>query len=536
MLVGYVSDERYLALADVNVEFHRGGETVAVVRSTARGAVNADLAPGRYDVTLSKAGFGPKTVSLEVGTGAPHQFRLLSDSLYGYVWPKWAKSGESGEYRLHTPEETQITLWRYGLKKELVKVINWHGEHGPRACVQLTPDGDYTQTGVDWNRRGYGNAHLGQAVAAPERSGLYYFHMKSKSGAFFSFPWVVAPAKPTAPIAVLASTNTWNAYNNFGGRSNYICPTHLPAQPVVHARSEMGRYQGTGMGFNYQYKDDEYMPLSFERPEPFNCAREGEQVTDMIHGRNQCHLAPAEWRLLGWLEREGYEYDLYSESQLHKGEIDLDAYKVVILSTHPEYWSTDMYWQMKDWVFKRGGRLMYLGGNGIDAAVVYDDDTRIRILNHWDNVDISGKNPEGTHESRFHRHAESCANLVGVVFTDQAIMTGSPFKVVDDSHWAFKGTGLKNGDLFGIESLHERAHGGASGHEMDRRSRSTPPGARCLAEGINEGGGAEMIHFETESGGEVFSGSSITYGSCLLVDEPLSKVTVNVLNRYLGRE
>ncbi|MGH2353326.1 MAG: hypothetical protein ACRDI2_05565 [Chloroflexota bacterium] len=37
MLVGYVSDERYVALADAVLEFERDGESVAVVRST-RGA------------------------------------------------------------------------------------------------------------------------------------------------------------------------------------------------------------------------------------------------------------------------------------------------------------------------------------------------------------------------------------------------------------------------------------------------------------------------------------------------------------------
>ena len=107
--------------------------------------------------------------------------------------------------------------------------------------MQITPDGDYTQTGVDWNKIGYGRPHHTQLVAGPERSGLYYLHAKTESGAFFSFPWVVAPAKPQAPIAVLASTNTWNAYNNFGGRSNYINATGLPPQPVVNARLDLIR-------------------------------------------------------------------------------------------------------------------------------------------------------------------------------------------------------------------------------------------------------------------------------------------------------
>ena len=48
MLIGYVSDERYVALPDVLLEFERDGETVGVARSTARGKVFAELEPGKY--------------------------------------------------------------------------------------------------------------------------------------------------------------------------------------------------------------------------------------------------------------------------------------------------------------------------------------------------------------------------------------------------------------------------------------------------------------------------------------------------------
>lgn len=534
MLIGFVSDEQYLALPDVLVEFQQGDETVEVVRSTPRGAVNANVPPGEYTVTLSRDGFAPKRVTLPVHAGMRHQFRLLSRRMLGYIWPKWVKSGEGAEYRIHSPEECQVSLWRYGLKKELISVVNWHGEHGPGAALQLVPDGDFTQTGVEWNRHGFGNAQLSQRIVAPERSGLYYIHLEGKSGEFFACPWVVAPSSPRAPIAILASTNTWNAYNNFGGRSNYVNCNQLPAQPTVHARADLDRYHGTGNGHSYRFPDDEYLPLSFERPEPFNHIPKNVQATDPIRGRNECHLAPAEWRLLAWAEREGYGYDLYSEQQLHDGQLDLDQYKVLILSTHPEYWTAEMYWRVKDWVFTRGGKLMYLGGNGIDAEVLYPTPTTMRVQNHFENVDSSGERRDGIYNCRFHRRVESPTNLLGVVFTDIGIMTGAPFQVLDASHWAFAGTGLSNGDLFGKHSLHERAPGGASGHELDRRDQHSPPQTHVLAEGTNPGGGAEMVHFETAGGGQVFSAGSITYGSCLLVDEPLSRVTRNVLDRFLG--
>ena len=71
---------------------------------------------------------------------------------------------------------------------------------------------------------------------------LYYLHASTPSGRFFSAPWIVAPAQPAAEIAVLASNITWNAYNNFGGRSNYASPIALPDRPIVNARLELKRY------------------------------------------------------------------------------------------------------------------------------------------------------------------------------------------------------------------------------------------------------------------------------------------------------
>lgn len=546
MLIGYVSDERYVALADVSLEFERGDTEPVVVRSTPRGGVYADLPAGAYRVTLVKEGYGSKSVTVDVGPGSPHQFRLLSDRLLGYVWPKWVKAGERGEFRVHSVAPYRLSLWRYGLKKEPVRLLGWFDEHGPRATMQITPDGDYTRTGVQWNRQGYASPHHTQFAVAPERSGLYYFHAEvpaadgKGNAAFFSFPWVVAPATPQSPVAVLASTNTWNAYNNFGGRSNYINATSLPAQPTVNARLDLLRYTAAGSFNEWGFPDALYEPLSFDRPEPGNHVAEGTKVSDPITGRQPCHLAPAEWRLLGWLEREAHAYDFYAEHQLHTGELDLDAYRVLILSVHPEYWSRAMYERVKAWVFERGGRLMYLGGNGLNCEVEFPDAATMRCNSQL--VSAGGalsmadpENPDITYESRFDRRFESEASLLGVVCTEAGIMTAAPYCAVDASHWAFAGTGLREGDVFGAASLHERVHGGASGHETDKQSPRSPGNTVLLAKGMNpEEGGAEMVYHEPGGGGAVFSAGSITYPASLLVDETVSRVTRNVLERFLA--
>jgi hypothetical protein len=206
----------YLALPDVAAEFHAddSGE-ITLVRSSPQGAFYADLPPGLYRVTLSKSGYGSKTSTAELRADAPFHFRLLRDRILGYMWPKWVRGGESAEYRVHAPEQFQLTLWRYGWNRELVRTIGWVDEHGPDSNRQILPDGDFSQTGVRWNEIGF---KARPVIVAPERTGLYYLWAKTPSGAAFSFPWVVAPRQPKAKIAVLASTNTWNAYNNFGGR------------------------------------------------------------------------------------------------------------------------------------------------------------------------------------------------------------------------------------------------------------------------------------------------------------------------------
>ncbi|NBS91737.1 carboxypeptidase regulatory-like domain-containing protein, partial [bacterium] len=348
-----------------------------------------------------------------------------------------------------------------------------------------------------FNQLGYANSVHSQHVKAPERSGLYYFRASTASGQQFSFPWVVAPKKPSARLAVLASNLTWNAYNSFGGRSNYIHADGLPRTPTINSRVELKRYSDSGF---LTWNSDNYPPLSFDRPEPYNHINFDEKITDPIESRQGCHLAPAEWRLLGWLERENFAYDYYAETQLHNGTLDLSQYKALITSVHPEYWTEPMFTMVC-----HNGKLTGLDTKGL-----------------------------GGFESRYAIRYESEAGLLGVVFTPAGAMTGAPYRVQDGSHWVFENTGLKSGDLFGEKSLHRRCPGGASGHETDKVSPSSPAGITHLAKGTNENeGGAQMITFDTPSGGKVFSVGSINYVSSLPIDEKVSQITSNVLRRFL---
>lgn len=528
MLIGYVSDERYVALPDAMLEIIDSAGHSFEARSRASGAVHAELPAGTYRVVLQKPGYGAKFSQIRVPLAEPHHFRLLTDGLLGYAWPKWVRSGECSEFRVHSTEPYKLELWRYGWEPEFVQSLGWHDEHGPRATMQIVPDGDFTRAGARWNEIGYRNSVHSQHVPGPEKSGLYYFRAFTSSGRQFSFPWIVAPAKPAAPLAVLASNITWNAYNSFGGRSNYIHADGFPPTPTINSRIELKRYNDTGF---FTWGADDYPSLSFDRPEPFNHIDFHEKITDPIEGRQACHLAPAEWRLLGWLERNSFPYDYYAETQLDDGTLDLSRYRALITAVHPEYWTRRMYDRVKEWVFERGGRLLYLGGNGLNCEVKLNPDSSVSYLNgKLRGLDVEGL---GGQESRMHLRHESEANLLGVVFTPAGAMTGAPYRVVEGKF--FEGTGLNAGDVFGEKCLHQRCPGGASGHETDKRSPSSPKNVRLLAKGLNpDNGGAEMLIFDTPSGGRVFSAGSINYVASLPVDEFISRITAKVLRELLA--
>src|SRR5437868_6695875 len=100
MLIGYVSDEYYATLPDVALEFRSAGELRASARSAPSGAVYAELSPGEYEVCLSKSGFGSRRTEILVSTAKPVHFRLSSDRLIGYAWPKWCRAGDAVQFRV----------------------------------------------------------------------------------------------------------------------------------------------------------------------------------------------------------------------------------------------------------------------------------------------------------------------------------------------------------------------------------------------------------------------------------------------------
>jgi hypothetical protein len=308
--------------------------------------------------------------------------------------------------------------------------------------------------------------------------------------------FVVRPAGPTnQPLLVLANTNCWNAYNAWGGRSNYTGP-------------------------------DAVVTLSFERPNPET------RPSALVDGQYQAnHLTAGEVWLLSWLEKEGYAYDVCSDADLHDGLVDPADYQALVLSTHPEYWSHEMAVRLQDHL--AGGRnLLYLGGNGMFRTVEYSGDgsalTTGSDPGHWC---AEAWSPDGP----FPR------SLLGVAY-DVGADGNYPQRcgfVVESDHPFLAGTALQVGDHFATQG---RNGGGACGWEVDTSSSAfeggpTADGLQVIARGelvTAAGYGGQITYHVTAGGGFVFAVGSITVTGSLGVDSALDTIVRNALDAALA--
>jgi hypothetical protein len=104
------------------------------------------------------------------------------------------------------------------------------------------------------------------------------------------------------------------------------------------------------------------------------------------------------------------------------------------------------------------------------------------------------------------------ARLVGVQYVDwyQRRYKNRPYLVTGARRvpWAFSGTGLHNGDRFGVYGI-----------EIDNVTRDSPPNIRVLAripDIFGPGKSAEMTCYTTSRGAKVFAAGTMNFGGSAL--------------------
>lgn len=492
---------------------------------------------------FSAQGFVDKHIPVK---DCPNVVRLLEDNLIGYQDKLWFNPGEKVNAYIHSSNSYEAKLFRHGLKKECVLDCG-------KQCsfIQSIPNGFFVDNGVEWEPT------LKYTIPYNARPGLYSLLLSSKEDEEFAIPMIVStPSKShnsRSKLLVLASTNNWLSYNIWGGRSRYRNFENQSSddfigidKPALKSRLKSliasilpvtvkEFIKHTLLKKSLEAKAWQFHRLSIKRPFT-NCALE--QNTVFAPFTN--HLAAGEWRVLAWLEREGFEYDIISGYELHNNPDLVSKYKALIFSTHCEYWSRKMY----------EGVLKYHNNNGL-WIINISGNTMYREVDFY---------KDGSHRCtslRFSRSVADEAQLLGVRFSMSDYSTCAKYKITAPLHWAFKGIPVNpKFPYFGGMSLNQNTtkktkrydpgrpgllNGlqglGASGWETDKIANNAPSDMKLIAKGCNKSGGANMVVREPRgSRGGMFTASSLVFGGALLIDEVASMLVNNILERALNEE
>jgi hypothetical protein len=319
---------------------------------------------------------------------------------------------------------------------------------------------------IDWSAHRNGPALLRVVRAGDWPSGLYFVRATASDGRVGYAPFIVRPrVLGTRRVAVVLATNTWAAYN-------------------------FEDADGDGWGDSW-YVTGRHRSVDLERP--------------FLDFGVPFRFRDWDLEFVAWLNRTNHPVDFLSDDDLDRvatGDELARRYDLVVFPGHEEYVTRheyDVIQRYRD----VGGNLAFLAANNLYRRVDRVGHTLVRRAT-WRTL--------GRPES----------SVVGVQYVGSNNGTRQAGYVVTGASqepWAFEGTGLVDGDIFGRYGI-----------EIDARTAASPSGTQVLARIPNLLGGgrsAEMTYYETPAGAKVFAAGAINFGASLAdpaVDRLLSNV------------
>jgi hypothetical protein len=307
---------------------------------------------------------------------------------------------------------------------------------------------------IDWSAHRDRPALLRVVRAGDWPSGLYFVRATASDGRVGYAPFIVRPRLlGTHRVAVVLATNTWAAYN-------------------------FADADGDGWGDSW-YVTSRHRSVDLDRP--------------FLDFGVPFRFRDWDLEFVAWLNRSGHAVDFLSDDDLDRvasGDELARRYDLVVFPGHEEYVTQHEY-DVIERYRNDGGNLAFLAANNLYRRVDRFGETLVRGP-PWRNL---GR-PE--------------AAVVGVQYVGSnngLRQEGYTVTGAASAPWAFSGTGLADGDLFGRYGI-----------EIDARTPASPHGIQVLAripDLLGAGRSAEMTYYETPSGAKVFAAGVINFGASL---------------------
>jgi predicted RNA-binding protein with TRAM domain len=238
-------------------------------------------------------------------------------AIEGFATQMSVNAGQTEQFKIKTSSTSyHIDILRIG----------YYGGNGARLITTIRPSVTLPQSQpscITQSSTGLidcGNWAVSASWAVPSTavSGVYVAHLvrddaRPISGESSHIVFVVRNDSGTAPVILQTSDATWEAYNDYGGNSLYVCNAVCPP-------GNPGGYKGA-------------FAVSYNRP--FS-------IPDTISfGQNEKQLFWAEYPMIRFLERNGYNIDYTSENSIAQSPGQLLNHKIFMSSGHDEYWSAE---------------------------------------------------------------------------------------------------------------------------------------------------------------------------------------------------
>lgn len=355
-------------------------------------------------------------------------------TLEAYCWPPSVAPGEPVSLHVSTDaREVEVEVAREGSGREVV--------HRARVRAELhpTPE-DASSHGCRWP------AAAEIPVGEAWRSGYYAVTLTAGAERADAY-LVVRPGRERAPAILVLATNTWHAYNDWGGPSLYT--------------------GGTRVSFERPFAKGFLV-----KPEPIGRMMQPVPDREAMGFRNWARpLGLSDWcggagwftyerTFVRWAERAGYRLDVAIDQDLEEHPEVLEGHRLYLSVGHDEYWSWGMR-EVFDAFVAAGGNAAILSGNTCFWQVRFDPDHRGMTCYKYraDEDPVLGTPDE--------RRLTSCwsdrrigwpeTRSIGLTFTRGGYSRyglGAPeasgaYTVHRPEHWVFQGTGLGEGDTFG---------------------------------------------------------------------------------------
>jgi len=333
-----------------------------------------------------------------------------------------------------------------------------------------------------------------------------------------------------AQILYKLSLTTYHAYNYSGGGNLYVgeWSTDPITKKKVNKISIHRPGGGTG-GAIPHFAADNNLPNSLD---PYD--EESPRQT----------FAHWDVPFIAWLEKNGYQVDYCTDLDLHEEPDLLEPYRLLLSVGHDEYWSDQMRAHVETFI-RQGGNVAFFSGNTCWWHIEFCDfsrcaDDKLHPTAFMRDFYTWKKNPENSLTGVSYRNA-------GGWWTGDREAVG--YTVENADHWVFEGTGLRNGDCFGVaDHLAGYECDGAlftrdnHGFPVPLGADNTPSDFVILGIGElaergwqfepreNQGPHAATMGLYTR-GGIVFTAATTDWTRVLKTNTHVAKITRNVLKR-----